>query len=246
METMAAPMTEIIAASFPFPLNALGIIAEQAALYEIWNVDKFGQQCTDFVDDFQRKYSGKNYSALQDAEKCEVYNAALSTCTDLGFAPSSPCKHPLPPPLPPDPPEPSRCSGEGQVCLAKARQSGHCDADDECLPDAIDCSDCDQTCRVDGVTGVCGDGPGPSGSCGECMPLDAPLCSTLGSISKSSPQYCEDAPHWDQTTQSDAKAVSMRQACAPVLEDKPWQCHLQTPECPPGMQKCYWDGKWDR
>jgi hypothetical protein len=58
------------------------------------------------------------------------------------------------------------------------------------------------------------------------------------------PLYCDDAPHWDEKVKPDDAALSMRKACAPLRAGEPWQCSLETPECPTGMQKCFWDGKW--
>ena len=147
--------------------------------------------------------------------------------------------------FPPDPPDPTFCSAQGDVCLTASRQMGHCLSEGgglSCSADVAECSGCEQSCRVEGVTGVCTDGPGPEGSCGACDPLPAPLCSALRDVA-TAPLYCEEAPHWDEKATAEA-GLSMRQACAPLRAGEAWQCSLETPECPAGMQKCYWDGKW--
>ena len=230
MEGVASPLTEAIVLDYPFPLNSLGLAVEQYFLYEIWNLKNFGSKCENFVDEVTQEFGGRKFKDLTPKEQCGVFEKSLDFCEDIGFkvSPRTDCSNLGPAPASPIP-NPSRCASRDDFCTIGG-EFGKCDSTLMCVVDRGR----GQSCRVEGVLGMCSDGPGPEGACGACSPLDAPLCSSLHDASEA-PHGCEEDPHWDDIG-------SARQACAPLRANMAWQCHLETPECPSGMQRCYWDG----
>jgi hypothetical protein len=265
MESLAAPATEAILASFPPPFDFLGVAAEQTLLFTLWNTEGWGQKCTSLVDEITGKY-GRWYPELNSCEQTEVYNRVLSECNDLGFRKSNE-PQPMPtqcmppqPPMPPDPPDPTVCDSEGQFCISQTPSGdhfhGHCAIDAgttdlHCEPDPPPCQDkaCGARCRNEaGLVGTCQVGEaadGASKNCDACTPLSLPLCSHLRDVA-SPPQGCEDKPLFNESAASpDRKACALLkdQKDVPIPQEA-WQCHLQTPGCPTGTQECYWDGNW--
>ena len=223
LEGIAAPLTESIAIGFPPPFNLMGLAMEQADLYMLWNTAHLGERCENFVDDIRTKFGEKELGNLTQNEQCELKNDATKMCQAMGFKnsdlPDCGQSPPFPPKPPVPPPRPGYCGKDGDQCLLAGEQ-GRCVKVGDDLRCDLD-KGLGKKCRVDGVLGLCSDGPGPMGSCGVCTPLDAPLCSLLKDVVKFPPRGCDDAPHWDDP-RGDA-----RQACAPLSkgDQKAWQCH---------------------